>query len=115
MRKIAPAFVLSALVALTSGSALALGDRNKEKKSPNADTTAATQSYSSGSTSGAMASRENPADKCAGLQPTDRKWQENNCASRGGGDGASAGASPGAAGGSSGSAAGSGGSSSSGK
>lgn len=50
MRKLAPVFVLTSIVALTSGSALALGDRNKEKKSPNADTTTAAQSstYSSG-------------------------------------------------------------------
>lgn len=52
MRKLAPVFVLTSIVALTSGSALALGDRNKEKKSPNADTTTATQgsTYSSGAT-----------------------------------------------------------------
>ena len=39
MRKIAPAFILTSIVALTSGSALALGDMNKDKKSPNAGVT----------------------------------------------------------------------------
>lgn len=34
MRKIAPAFVLTTLVALSSGSALALGDMNKNKNAP---------------------------------------------------------------------------------
>lgn len=54
MRKLAPVFVLTSIVALTSGSALALGDRNKEKKSPNADTTATQSStYSSPSSSSA--------------------------------------------------------------
>ena len=43
MRKIGPAFVLSAIVALTSGSALALGDKAKEKKSSTASTPAVTQ------------------------------------------------------------------------
>jgi hypothetical protein len=56
MRKLAPVFVLTSIVALTSGSALALGDRNKEKKSPNADTTA-TQSSTYGSPSSSSPSR----------------------------------------------------------
>ena len=34
MRKLAPAFVLTTIVALSSGSALALGDMNKNKKAP---------------------------------------------------------------------------------
>lgn len=51
MRKLAPVFVLTSIVALTSGSALALGDRNKDRKSPNADTTA-TQSSTYSSPSG---------------------------------------------------------------
>ena len=34
MRKLAPAFVLTTIVALSSGSALALGDMNKNKNAP---------------------------------------------------------------------------------
>src|SRR6187401_2628344 len=34
MRKIAPAFILTTLVAFSSGSAFALGDANKNKKAP---------------------------------------------------------------------------------
>ena len=39
MRKIAPAFILTSIIALGSGSALALGDMNKNKKSPTAEVT----------------------------------------------------------------------------
>lgn len=60
MRKLAPVFVLTSIVALTSGSALALGDRNKEKRSPNADTTA-TQSSTYSSPSGSASSASSPS------------------------------------------------------
>jgi hypothetical protein len=49
MRKLAPAFILTSIVALASSSALAFGDMNKNKKSPSAETTPAT-TPSSGST-----------------------------------------------------------------
>ena len=38
MRKLAPAFVMTTIVALASGSAFALGDMHKDKKAPKADT-----------------------------------------------------------------------------
>ena len=51
MRKSAPALLLTTIFALASGSALALGDRNKEKKA--ADTaTPSSQSAATPSTSG---------------------------------------------------------------
>ena len=49
MRKLAPAFILTSIVALASSSALAFGDMNKNKKSPSTETTTAT-TPSSGST-----------------------------------------------------------------
>jgi hypothetical protein len=107
MRKLAPVFVLTSIVALTSGSALALGDRNKEKKSPNADTTTATQSstYSSGAsatgsskadgthgstvsgtaldkpTDGAAVSSTASSNKaaCKGLAKSDPAYAANQC------------------------------------
>ena len=42
MRKLAPAFILSSIVALASGSALALGDMNKNKKAANTDAAVST-------------------------------------------------------------------------
>ena len=39
MRKLAPAFILTSIVALASGSAFALGDMKKNKNSPHTDTT----------------------------------------------------------------------------
>ena len=107
MRKLAPVFVLTSIVALTRGSALALGDRNKEKKSPNADTTTATQgsTYSSGAaasgsakadgthgstvsstaldkpTSGATVSSTARGNKaaCKGLAKSDPAYAANQC------------------------------------
>ena len=49
MRKLAPAFILSSIIALASGSALALGDMNKNKQAPKSpDTTQSSNSTSSG-------------------------------------------------------------------
>lgn len=39
MRNLAPAFILTSIVALASGSALALGDMNKSRKGPSAEST----------------------------------------------------------------------------
>lgn len=50
MRKLAPAFILTSIVALASSSALAFGDMNKNKKSPSTETTPAATTPSSGST-----------------------------------------------------------------
>ena len=84
MRKLAPAFILTSIIALASGSALALGDMKKDKKSPTADTTA-TQSTTA---------KANPnPDKCKNLKPTDPAYAQNNC---GGGDSGSTAGSPGA-------------------
>lgn len=46
MRKLAPAFILTTIVALSSGSALALGDMNKSKKAPSASTATTTDAVS---------------------------------------------------------------------
>jgi hypothetical protein len=104
MRKLAPAFVLSSLVALASGSAFALGDMNKNKKSPNAD--AATPQSSNTATrsdmapppnagterSGASASNSHSGNSgylasgkkdnraaCRNLKPADAAWAQNDC------------------------------------
>ena len=44
MRKLAPAFVMTTIVALASGSAFALGDMHKDKKAPKDTTTSSTSS-----------------------------------------------------------------------
>lgn len=109
MRKIAPAFVLSAIVAFASGSALALGDKAKEKKSsntaatqqagtlsgtgttastnPNASTTGTVGAQASGGNVTASAPMTSKRDKCINLKPTDAKWAQFDC---GAGDGAAA-------------------------
>lgn len=85
MRKLAPVFVLTSIVALTSGSALALGDRNKEKKSPNADTTAiqgstySTPSSSSASGSAVSSVAKSNKEACKGLSKSDPAYAANQC------------------------------------
>ena len=58
MRKLAPAFILTTLVAFSSGSAFALGDMNKSKKAPTATTGADVTAPADARTNGAST----PAD-----------------------------------------------------
>ena len=58
MRKLAPAFILTTIVAFSSGSALALGDMNKSKKAPTATTSADVTAPADARTNGAAV----PAD-----------------------------------------------------
>jgi hypothetical protein len=93
MRKLAPVFILTSIVALTSGSALALGDRNKDKKSPTAGTvatqsstaspsgSASTSSTGAGMSGSASTNGSSKSDKaaCKGLAKTDPAYAANQC------------------------------------
>lgn len=110
MRKLAPAFILTSIVALSSGTAFAFGDMNKTKKATAADT-ASTQtaprasdettkptdpakanpampsSANSPAASGSVAAPSPSAtmtDACKDLSPSDAAWKANNCSADGG-------------------------------
>ena len=129
MRKLAPAFVLTTIVALSSGSALALGDMNKNKSSPKPDVTAPADARTDGAatpkdvgragvsgnaaTPPAVSSTGTPMTSepvsvarkgfnCEGIATTDPLYTTHNCGATKGGPGSSGG-SAGAAGSSSGS------------
>lgn len=109
MRKLAPAFILTSIVALASGTAFAFGDMNKTKKTTSADT-ASTQaaprasdettkptdpakpnpampsSSNSAATSGSIAATNGSTampEACKGLTPADAAWKANKCGTDG--------------------------------
>jgi hypothetical protein len=93
MRKLAPAFVVTSIIALASGSALAMGDMKHKKTDANTSATPSTTSTagdkganssletSSGSMAGSSGASPSTgkSDKCAGLKSTDAKWAANKC------------------------------------
>jgi hypothetical protein len=109
MRKLAPAVILTSIVALSSGAAFAFGDMNKTKKTTTPDT-ASTQtapkasdettkptdpakanpampSSANSAASGSVAAPSPSAslsDACKGLTPSDAAWKANNCSADGG-------------------------------
>lgn len=110
MRKLAPAFILTSIVALSSGAAFAFGDMNKTKKTTTADTastqtapkasdettkptdpakanpampSSANSTAASGSVAATNGSLAKP-DACKGLAPTDAAFKANKCAPEGG-------------------------------
>jgi hypothetical protein len=110
MRKLVPAFVLTSIVALSSGAAFAFGDMNKAKKTTSADV-AATQTApkasdettkpsdpaqpnpampsasNSAAVSGSVAATNGATampEACKGLTPNDEAWKANNCGVDGG-------------------------------
>lgn len=111
MRKLAPAFILTSIVALSSGAAFAFGDMNKTKKTTTADTAVSTQAAPKASdetTKPTDPAKPNPAmpsptntpaasgsvattngslakfDACKGLTPTDAAYKANKCGPEGG-------------------------------
>lgn len=121
MRKLAPAFVLTTIVALSSGSALALGDMNKNKNAPavKPDVTAPADARTNGaatpkdvgragvsgnaatppavSSSGTVSTETVAVDKsrkgfnCEGIATTDPLYKTHDCGATKGGPGASGG------------------------
>src|SRR5438552_13057175 len=66
MRKLAPAFILTTIVALASGSALALGDMNKHKKAEKQTTSQGTTGASTSGTSSYNGPTLNPGGNVSG-------------------------------------------------
>lgn len=109
MRKLAPAFILTSIVALSSGTAFAFGDMNKSKKTTSADTvsTQAAPKASDETTKPTNPAQPNPAmpaatnsaassgsvastngstamsAECKGLTPSDAAWKANKCGTDG--------------------------------
>jgi hypothetical protein len=111
MRKLAPAFILTSIVALSGGTAFAFGDMNKSKKTTSADTVstqAAAPKASDETTKPTNPAQPNPAmpastdstaasgsvaatngsstamsDACKGLTPGDAAWKANKCGTDG--------------------------------
>src|SRR6478752_3559195 len=75
MRKLAPAFIVTSIIALASGSALAMGDLHKDKKAPKADT-----STTSSTTAGTSANTPAPA---ASANPTTTSSNDTSAAATG--------------------------------
>lgn len=110
MRKLAPAVILTSIVALSSGTAFAFGDMNKTKKNTAADTVSTqaapkasdetTKPSNPAKASPAMPSSKNSTaaggsvaaasgasampEACKGLNPGDPAWKANNCGVDGG-------------------------------
>ncbi len=110
MRKLAPALILTSIVALSSGTAFAFGDMNKTKKTTAADTVstqsapprasdettkptnpaqpnaAMPASPNSTAASGSIAATNGSntmSDACKGLTPSDAAWKANKCGTDG--------------------------------
>ena len=109
MRKLAPAFILTSIVALSSGTAFAFGDMNKSKKTTSADTvsTQAAPKASDETTKPTNPAQPNPAmpastnspaasgsvaatngstamsAECKGLAPGDAAYKANKCGTDG--------------------------------
>jgi hypothetical protein len=111
MRKLAPAFILTSIIALSSGAAFGLGDKAKKSTAadtastqaatkasdettkptdpakPNPASSAGPSAANSTSTSTSMASTNGAtatSEACKGLTPSDAAWKTHNCSADGG-------------------------------
>lgn len=109
MRKLAPAVILTSILALSSGAAFAFGDMNKTKKTTAADTASsqavptasdatskptdpaqphpampsATNSTAATGSVAATSGSTTMSEACKGLTPRDAAWKANDCSAAG--------------------------------